>query len=178
MQKVEEKVMIRYCDTIGKWQKCWINYKLLLVKLAISDLSQYPSIIVTWLPMQTIWVFVGYGLHQGFWAVIIHSFEGVHLTSGKEQDAKSENFLYKTIATTSSCGGEITGLVQGGINYHIEHHLFPRVNHMHFPKLRPIVREFCAEKGVPYNYFPSVWGNFKSFVKHLYILGNNDAYNC
>ena len=128
---------------------------------------------------QTIWVFVGYGLHQGFWAVIIHSFEGVHLSSNddsKVADGTSESFLHRTIATTSSCGGEITGLVQGGINYHIEHHLFPRVNHMHFPKLRPIVREFCAEKGIPYNYFPSVWGNFKSFVKHLHTLGNNDAY--
>ena len=71
----------------------------------------------------------------------------------------------------------VIGWFNGGINYHIEHHLFPRMNHLHLPKIQPIVREFCAEKGIPYNYFPSVWGNFKSLVKHLHFLGHNDNYD-
>ena len=121
---------------------------------------------------------IGYGLHQGFWAVIIHSYDGVHLTSDtvKERNPKEENFLYKQIASTSSCGGAITGWINGGINYHIEHHLFPRMNHHHFPKIQPIVREFCAEKGIPYRFFPSVWENYMSFIKHLHFLGHNDTY--
>ena len=122
---------------------------------------------------------IGYGLHQGFWAVIIHSYDGVHLTSNtvKERNPSKENFLYKQVASTSSCGGWITGWINGGINYHIEHHLFPRINHHHFPAVQPIVRQFCAEKGIPYRHFPSVWDNFKSFIRHLHFLGHNDSYD-
>ena len=75
------------------------------------------------------------------------------------------------------CNNKLTGWFTGGINYHIEHHLFPRMNHLHLPKIQPIVREFCSERGIPYNYFPSVWGNFLSFVKHLHFLGHNDKYD-
>ena len=57
------------------------------------------------------------------------------------------------------------------LNYHIEHHLFPRMNHHHFPKVQPVAREFCAEKGIPYHFFPSVWDNFKSFSKFLHFMG-------
>ena len=55
--------------------------------------------------------FIGYGLHQGFWAVIVHTYDGVHLTSDtmKEKNPKEESFLYKQVASTSSCGGAVTG---------------------------------------------------------------------
>ena len=43
--------------------------------------------------------FVMYGIHQGFWAIIIHSYDGVHLSSNtldkEEADRRKENFLYK-----------------------------------------------------------------------------------
>jgi fatty acid desaturase len=38
----------------------------------------------------------------------------------------------------------------GGLNSQIEHHLFPRVAHNHYRKMRPIVRAFCAERGIAY----------------------------
>ena len=54
---------------------------------------------------------IRYRLRQGFWAVIIHSYDGVHLSSDtvKEKNPKEENFLYKQVASTSSCGGAVTG---------------------------------------------------------------------
>ena len=39
----------------------------------------------------------------------------------------------------------------GGLNYQIEHHLFPRISHVHYPALSPLVRETCREYGIPYN---------------------------
>ena len=38
----------------------------------------------------------------------------------------------------------------GGLNYQIEHHLFPSVARANLRKVQPIVRDFCAERGVDY----------------------------
>ena len=38
----------------------------------------------------------------------------------------------------------------GGINYQIEHHLFPSVCHIHFPRIKPIVKKTCKEFKIPY----------------------------
>ena len=41
-------------------------------------------------------------------------------------------------------------LFWGGINYQIEHHLFPSVHPAHYPRIAPIVRRFAEERGLPY----------------------------
>ncbi len=38
----------------------------------------------------------------------------------------------------------------GGLNFQIEHHLFPRICHVHYPRISAIVEAFCAERGVRY----------------------------
>ncbi|KAL6055315.1 heme binding [Balamuthia mandrillaris] len=44
----------------------------------------------------------------------------------------------------------IVSSVWGGMNYQIEHHLFPSVSHVHYPAVSQYVRETCKEFGVPY----------------------------
>lgn len=57
----------------------------------------------------------------------------------------------------------------GGINYQIEHHLFPTVCHIHFPKIKPIVKKTCDEFKVPYvhhdSLFNAVYSVFKQYEK-------------
>lgn len=55
----------------------------------------------------------------------------------------------------------------GGINYQIEHHLFPNVSNHHYPKIAPIVRQFCADKGLPYSNQPTVVDAYRSFMKKV-----------
>ena len=38
----------------------------------------------------------------------------------------------------------------GGLNYQVEHHLFPNICHIHYPKIAPIVRSVAKEFKVPY----------------------------
>jgi len=40
----------------------------------------------------------------------------------------------------------------GGLNFQIEHHLFPGINHGHLPALKPIVVRLCKKHGIPYAY--------------------------
>lgn len=59
--------------------------------------------------------------------------------------------------------GDIFSRIHGGINYQIEHHLFPNVCHEHYPAIAPIVLRTCAEFGIPYVHHDSLWAVFKSF---------------
>jgi linoleoyl-CoA desaturase len=38
----------------------------------------------------------------------------------------------------------------GGLNFQIEHHLFPRICHIHYPALAPLVKQTCQEFGIDY----------------------------
>jgi len=63
--------------------------------------------------------------------------------------------------------------VSGGLNFQIEHHLFPGLNHTHLPKISPIVRQTCKEFGIPYQSFPSFWSAVYSYYSHLKNLGRD-----
>ena len=56
----------------------------------------------------------------------------------------------KTTSDFSPNSAVISWLV-GGLNYQIEHHLFPRVSHVHYPALSKIVKEKCEAFNLPYN---------------------------
>lgn len=59
----------------------------------------------------------------------------------------------------------------GGLNYQIEHHLFPNISHVHYPAISGIVKETAAEFNLPYNEFPTFGAALKSHVRRLKELG-------
>lgn len=60
----------------------------------------------------------------------------------------------------------------GGLNFQVEHHLFPKVSHIHYPKLQPFVKDICQKHGLPYNenrtFLLAVW----SHLATLWNFGN------
>jgi linoleoyl-CoA desaturase len=66
------------------------------------------------------------------------------------------------------------------MNYQIEHHLFPALNHAHYPEVSKIVRETCKEFNVPYNAEVS-WLNsllsYGSFLSALAKLPRGGEYS-
>jgi linoleoyl-CoA desaturase len=62
----------------------------------------------------------------------------------------------------------------GGLNYQTEHHLFPRICHVHYPKIAPIVEATAKEFGIKYIYNESIWKAFKSHMSIISKLGKND----
>lgn len=59
----------------------------------------------------------------------------------------------------------------GGLNYQIEHHLFPRISHMHYPALAPIVQKTCEEFDLPYQVHPSATQAVRSHFRWLRQMG-------
>ncbi len=60
----------------------------------------------------------------------------------------------------------------GGLNFQVEHHLFPLINHVHFPAISKITRETAHEFGIPYFAHPTMLGAVKSHLRILKRFGH------
>ena len=59
----------------------------------------------------------------------------------------------------------------GGLNFQVEHHLFARVCHVHYPALRRIVAETCRAHQVKYRCQPTFWSALEANWRWLRKLG-------
>lgn len=77
------------------------------------------------------------------------------------------------LQTTANFGTESKWLswILGGLNFQVEHHLFPRISHVHYPDISKIVRETCKEFNIMYNEFPSMLSAIRSHFMHLKNVG-------
>lgn len=62
--------------------------------------------------------------------------------------------LLQAASTVNFTGGLLASLTCSGLQYQIEHHLFPQVSHVHYPRMAPLVRAFCERHGIPYRSYP------------------------
>jgi linoleoyl-CoA desaturase len=64
----------------------------------------------------------------------------------------------------------------GGLNFQIEHHLFPLICHVNYPALAPVVEQTCREFGVPYRVNPTFWSGMASHFRWLRRMGRDDGH--
>jgi len=65
----------------------------------------------------------------------------------------------------------------GGLNYQVEHHLFPRICHVHYPSIAPIVKETAKEFGIPYMQNETFGIAFQSHMNTLKRFGRTPSMN-
>jgi linoleoyl-CoA desaturase len=59
----------------------------------------------------------------------------------------------------------------GGLNFQIEHHLFPRISHVHYPAISSLVEQTCREFGIRYAVHRSFWAGIGSHFRWLRRMG-------
>jgi linoleoyl-CoA desaturase len=59
----------------------------------------------------------------------------------------------------------------GGLNFQIEHHLFPRISHIHYPAISKIIKNTCTEYGIHYIEYPKMTQAIVSHIHYLKRLG-------
>ncbi|TWT45513.1 Stearoyl-CoA 9-desaturase [Phycisphaerae bacterium RAS1] len=59
----------------------------------------------------------------------------------------------------------------GGLNFQVEHHLFPQICHVHYPAIAPLVRETCREFGLTYRYYETFLAGLVSHYRWLRRMG-------
>ncbi|MFA6915669.1 MAG: acyl-CoA desaturase [Parachlamydiales bacterium] len=147
----------------------FLFFKALYIALYIV----IPIIVVNLPWWQT---FMGYVLMQmfgGFLAAIVfqlaHVVEGVEYPLPDERGHMENIWVMHEMKTTSNFASDspLTSHLFGGLNFQIEHHLFPHVSHVHYHKISPIVRQTALEYGLPYNEQKNLWHAVCSHVRML-----------
>jgi fatty acid desaturase len=81
-----------------------------------------------------------------------------------EEEAELRNHFERQTATTLNFRAPwLLGFFFSGLQYQIEHHLFPGVSHVRLAALAPKVRQICAEHGLPYrelSWSRAVWKSY------------------
>ncbi len=84
------------------------------------------------------------------------------------------DFSYRQVVTARNIsGGRLLTFVLGGLDYQIEHHLFPTMPRPNLAKAQPAVKAFCASNHVPYTE-ASLIDSYRCAVRHLRAIGSGD----
>jgi linoleoyl-CoA desaturase len=104
---------------------------------------------------------------------LAHCVEQADFASAGELAAKTRVWAVHEVETTVDfCpGNAVLTWVLGGLNYQIEHHLFPRLAHTHYPHIAKIVRQNAVRHNVRYTAQPSLRAALGSHQRHLRALG-------
>jgi fatty acid desaturase len=90
------------------------------------------------------------------------------------------DFFSKQVRTSRNIrGGWWATILMGGLNYQVEHHLFPSMARPHLSKVRVVVREFCETHDVPYTE-TSLWRSYAIVIDYLNRVGlaARDPFDC
>lgn len=104
---------------------------------------------------------------------LAHIVENVAFPLPNEMGKIDNSFSKHQLATTSNFAtkNKLVGFLFGGLNFQVEHHLFPHVCHIHLKELSPIVKETAEECGLPYYENKTFFGAIRSHFRTLKRLG-------
>lgn len=110
----------------------------------------YPAILVWLMPLGMAMAFLGVqlavtGVYLGM------SFAASHIGMPVLPAGAKLDFLRRQVLMSRNIsGGRAASLAMGGLNYQIEHHLFPSMPRPNLRRVRPVVREYCRQHEIRY----------------------------
>lgn len=118
------------------------------------------------------------GLVLGLVFQLAHVVEGTDFPVPNEEGNMEEAWAEHQLRTTANFApkSSLASFLLGGLNRQIEHHLFPKICHVHYPAISHIVRETAREFDLPYLESPSFFSALKSHYRLLRKLGK-EAYH-
>jgi linoleoyl-CoA desaturase len=127
-----------------------------------------PIIMIGWLKALVGFVIVTFvcGL---FISVVFQLAHVVEITDFPIESKIEKEWAVYQIGTTSNFGtsSKLLFWLLGGLNFQVEHLLFPRVSHIHYPQISRLVKETCKEFNIVYHEYKSM---AQAFVSHLVYL--------
>lgn len=135
-----------------------------------------PILTVGWLSwligFLTISVVAGFILSIVF--QLAHTVEHTQFpTADVDSNKLPDEFAAHQIKTTANFAtkSKLVSWLVGGLNFQIEHHLFPKISHVHYPAISDIVRNICREYQLQYIEYPTVRRAVVAHVRFLKQMG-------
>jgi linoleoyl-CoA desaturase len=139
-----------------------------------------PVIMVGWLPWLIGFFIITFvcGLAISIVFQLAHVVEGTQFHSVMHQDdGRRQEWALHQIGTTANFATS-NGLLYWllvGLNFQIEHHLFPRISHIHYPQVSRFVKQACRESNIAYLEYTTMFKAIASHLLHLRKLGRRSA---
>jgi len=152
--------------------------KMVAVKLAYLFVIIGIPIMVT--PFTWWQVLLGFFImHWVAGCILSTIFQMAHVVEGAEQPMPDKtgiihhDWAIHELHTTSDFarGNKFLNWYVGGLNFQIEHHLFPQISHVHYKNIAPIVEQTAKEFGLNYNLKPTFRSALASHIRRLKELG-------
>jgi linoleoyl-CoA desaturase len=114
------------------------------------------------------------GITLGIVFQLAHVVDAALITAAPAAGERLESpWVEHQLATTADFAprSRLISWYVGGLNFQVEHHLFPRVSHVHYAAVARIVRETCREFGVRHLRYETLWGALAAHFRCLKRLG-------
>lgn len=130
----------------NKFSKVWIDWVLLTAHFAA-----YFTLIFAWLPFWTALTFIL--IHQACWGLYMGSVFAPNHKGMLIVDRNTKmDFLRQQVLTSRNVrANRLIDFWYGGLNFQIEHHLFPNMPRNRLRKAQKIVKDFCRRKQISYH---------------------------
>ena len=155
-------------------ERRWIEIALVGIRLvgfaAVVFLVLPPGMAIAFLAVQ-LGVF-------GFWmgASFAPNHKGMPLVPA---NLKLDFLRRQVLMSRNIRGSRLLDWAMGGLNYQIEHHLFPSMPSLHLRRAAPIIARYCRERGIPYTRV-SLLSSYATVVRYITRvgLGHRDPFDC
>lgn len=115
------------------------------------------------------------GITIGIVFQLAHAVENTQFLDANDNNHKKveSGWAEHQVATTSNFAtkNKIVTWCLGGLNFQVEHHLFPRISHVHYPAINKIVMENCQKFGITYNAYPTMRSAILSHFRYMKYVG-------
>jgi linoleoyl-CoA desaturase len=149
------------------WKILYFGYSLVIPMIFIPISSWF--VLCCWI-----------GMHMISGLILSSIFQSAHVVDTSEFPVPNEagkmeqNFMVHQLHNTANFAQKkpLFSWFIGGLNFQIEHHLFPDICHIHYKNISKIVRETAEDYGIPYHSFPTFRKALLEHGKMLKKLGN------
>lgn len=145
----------------------WAAKVLYLVLMVVLPI--YMVGFLAWLVgFLTLSLFAGFVLSIVF--QLAHTVEHTSFPEPMEGSKDIENeWAIHQLETTANFAtrNKLISWLVGGLNFQIEHHLFPKISHIHYPAISKIIKKACEDFNIPYIEYPKMRLAVASHVSHL-----------
>ncbi len=169
----KEGLLTKQKTSLGKELAIMITTKLIY----FSYIFVVPMVLIDVTFTQVLVGFVAMHYLAGFILAVIfqpaHVIEGTAYPTPDDNGTLENNWAIHQMRTTTNFGRKhkIFSWYVGGLNYQVEHHLFPNICHVHYREISKIVEATAKEFGVPYHAKETFWQAIQAHARQLKMLG-------
>ena len=163
----------------GKFPNPFINWSVLVFT---KILYMCIWIVIPILVLNLVWwkILIGFFLmHYVAGLILSIIFQLAHVMDEADMPLPDEDgtlkntwAIHQLMTTVNfSTKNKLIGWFTGGLNFQVEHHIFPNISHIHYSKIAEIVKKTAREFNLPYNEFKSTRKAIIAHFDYLKLMG-------